>query len=183
MILLLIIFVSYPSIMKGFSIVVSLNPATQGIGRGNQLPWRIKEDMAFFKRITTTAPSAHINAVIMGRKTWESLPASFRPLPGRKNVILSRDVEIREKLAIPSTVHTASTLAEALSILNTPSVDENEPKINDIFVIGGESIYREALQSEHCEKVYVTEVYGDFPELDTFFPVVPASQYKLTHRS
>lgn len=168
--------------MKGFSIVVSLNPATYGIGRGNQLPWRIKEDMAFFKSLTTNAPDTSINAVIMGRKTWESLPSNFRPLPGRKNIVLSRDANIKDRLSLPANVLTATSLVDAIGLLNI-SPTASDQKINDIFIIGGESIYREALNSDLCRKVYVTEVYGDYPDLDTFFPVISAAQYQLTQRS
>ena len=62
-----------------------------GIGSGGQLPWRLPGDMAAFKRITTTTMTpGRENAVVMGRKTWESIPARFRPLPGRVNIVLSR---------------------------------------------------------------------------------------------
>ena len=67
-----------------------------GIGLAGQLPWRLPGDMAAFKRITTTtaataARSGTTNAVVMGRKTWDSIPAKFRPLPGRTNVVLTRN--------------------------------------------------------------------------------------------
>ena len=63
-----------------------------GIGKEGKLPWKLSGDMAFFKRVTLdteNTPDVR-NAVIMGRKTWESIPNSFRPLPGRLNVVLSR---------------------------------------------------------------------------------------------
>ena len=104
--------------MKRVSIVVAATPAG-GIGKDGKLPWRLKGDMAFFKRITTACAAAAAavdspdaaasaaegaeivkgdapcrrNAVIMGRKTWESIPAKFRPLPQRLNIVLSMDPE------------------------------------------------------------------------------------------
>lgn len=62
-----------------------------GIGKGGGMPWKLPGDMAYFKDLTTrTADSSKQNAVVMGRKTWESIPPKFRPLPGRVNVVLSR---------------------------------------------------------------------------------------------
>jgi dihydrofolate reductase len=67
-----------------------------GIGQSGKLPWRLKGDMAFFKQLTTTTTTAQKgkrNVVVMGRKTWESIPSNFRPLPNRVNVVLSRRPE------------------------------------------------------------------------------------------
>lgn len=61
-----------------------------GIGRGGTLPWHIPKDLAYFARVTMNAPGAQINAVIMGKKTWESIPPKVRPLKKRINVVLSR---------------------------------------------------------------------------------------------
>ena len=77
---------------KPVSIVVACTKEG-GIGKGGQLPWKLPGDMAYFKRVTTDtegAPPDVRNAVIMGRKTWESIPQKFRPLPGRLNVVLTR---------------------------------------------------------------------------------------------
>jgi dihydrofolate reductase/thymidylate synthase len=77
--------------------VIVAATASGGIGRGGTLPWRIPADMAFFKATTlaTSAPGKQ-NAVIMGRKTWASIPAKFRPLPGRLNVVLSTSADVKE---------------------------------------------------------------------------------------
>lgn len=79
--------------MRRFSVIVAAAP-NRGIGRGGELPWRLPGDMAFFKKTTTAASSDALrNAVIMGRKTWDSIPAKFRPLGARLNVIVTRQGE------------------------------------------------------------------------------------------
>lgn len=124
------------------------------IGTGGELPWRLKDDMAFFKRTTTGAP------VIMGRKTWESLPV--RPLPGRENIVLTRDWDYdapgaRVYSSFPAAVNAGRAIAAR------DSRDE-------VFVIGGAEIYAAALTL--ADRIYLTEVdveaEGDvfFPELD-----------------
>ena len=177
-------FCSYPGSaskkMKSFSIVVAATASNFGIGRKGDLPWRIAEDMAFFKKITSTAPEQKVNAVIMGRKTYESIPAKFRPLSDRINVLLSKDVNIRETLSLPESVLVASTFEEALTRL---SGVEYSNILQHIFVIGGGTVYKEALESQHCNKVYLTEVYADIPDLDTFFPFIPAHKFRLVGRS
>ena len=66
---------------------------TNGIGQKSRLPWRLSKEMAYFKRITCNAPEGRINAVLMGRKTWESIPAKFKPLPNRVNIVISRNTD------------------------------------------------------------------------------------------
>ena len=62
---------------------------SNGIGQGGQLPWRLAKEMAYFKRVTTSAPEGSMNAVVMGRNTWESIPQKFRPLNKRLNIVVS----------------------------------------------------------------------------------------------
>lgn len=64
---------------------------TNGIGKNSRLPWRLPNEMAYFARVTSDAPEDHVNAVIMGRNTWESIPSKFKPLKGRANVVISRN--------------------------------------------------------------------------------------------
>ena len=81
--------------------------------------------MAFFKRVTTLCDeTGKQNAVIMGRKTYESIPTKFRPLDNRVNVVISRNPSIREELAIPDNVHVASSLPEALELLENEGIQE-----------------------------------------------------------
>ncbi len=62
-----------------------------GIGQSGRLPWRLPQEMAYFARVTTTAPEGTVNAVVMGRNTWESIPTKFKPLQKRLNVVVSRN--------------------------------------------------------------------------------------------
>jgi dihydrofolate reductase len=76
--------------------IVAATATTRGIGRGGALPWRLPGDMAYFKKATIgTTAAGRQNAVIMGRVTWESIPAKFRPLPDRLNVIITRQGEAK----------------------------------------------------------------------------------------
>ena len=98
--------------MRSFAIVVALDDK-QGIGKANALPWRLARDMQRFKDVTIPAPAGRQNAVVMGRKTWDSLPPKYRPLPGRLNVVLTSNPD----LALPSGVLRAGSLDHALTLL------------------------------------------------------------------
>lgn len=167
---------------KMFSIIVAATSSSRGIGKNGDLPWKIAEDMKFFKDVTSKISStSKRNAVIMGRKTWESIPPKFRPLNGRLNVVLTRNKEsVREALALPDCVLTAGSLAEAMDILNGP---EHSNGIDEIFIIGGGTVYDEAVASPLCKRIYLTEVDMDVEGLDTFFPLISASKFALVSRS
>ncbi len=129
------------------------------IGRDNTLLWHLPEDMARFKAVTAGKP------VVMGRKTWESLPEKFRPLPGRRNLVVSRSV--RE---LPG--------AEVF-----PSIDEALAACADqpeVCVIGGSDIY--ALALPHADKLALTEVDVVFPDADRHFPDWPRGQFAEANR-
>ncbi|MFT5170465.1 MAG: dihydrofolate reductase/thymidylate synthase, partial [Candidatus Marinamargulisbacteria bacterium] len=120
----------------GIVVAADLN---NGIGKQGKIPWRLSEDLKHFKYITTqTQFKDRQNAVIMGRLTWDSLPKSFRPLPDRLNIILTRN----EALHLPEGVLKASSLETALEGLQTASL---ATKIDQVFIIGGGEIYKEAL--------------------------------------
>ena len=118
------------------------------IGRDGQMPWHIPEDMAHFRAVTTGA------TVVMGRRTWESLPPKFRPLPGRRNVVLSRQPSYDAPGA-----ETVMTLADALAIAG------------DIWVIGGGAVYVEALP--FADRLSITDVDGEYGG-DTYAPELGA---------
>lgn len=118
------------------------------IGKDNTLPWHLPEDMAHFKRTTLGHP------VIMGRKTWDSLPPKFRPLPGRLNIVVTRDTAWQAEGA-----SRANSLPEALSLC---------PADSDAWVIGGAQIYAAALPL--ADTAVVTEIAQDF-EGDAYAPV------------
>ena len=116
----------------------------------------------------------------MGRKTYEGLPPRFRPLPDRLNVVLSRNPTIRTDLTIPDSVVIMDSLESALQTLS--SLDMNQT-VDKIFVIGGGAIYAQAVPLSQCVKVYFTLVDQEFPDCDTFFPTLSATQFRMVSRS
>ena len=154
--------------MKQFSIIVAFD-SQYGIGKGGQLPWALPSDLKHFKEITSAVSSpTRKNAVIMGRKTWESLPQKFRPLPGRVNMVLSKE----RKLALPSDVLSAQSIDDALAQLSSSNIE-------NIFVIGGGQIYAQALEHPLCQKLYVTHVQGDYG-CDAFFPPISKEFFPIS---
>lgn len=150
-----------------------------GIGYQGRLPWRIKADMDFFRDKTTavTIPGRK-NAVIMGRKTWDSIPARFRPLADRENIVLSRKPEAIHTSA-PNVffVHNFKAVLNSMELRQMPAVPCIAPQtIESTFVIGGAEIYREALASPLCDELYVTRVRrADGAEIkcDVFMDDIP----------
>jgi len=170
----------------GFQIVVAAT-TRGGVGLNGALPWRLSKDMAYFKKVTTETRDAEaLNAVVMGRKTWESIPDKFRPLPGRLNIVLSRSGALAEAndenngagaATLPEGVLVRKSIEDALS-----AIASSDKKVEKTFVIGGAQIYEEALKSDKCEAVHLTEVEGEF-ECDAFIPKVDASKFKLYGQS
>ncbi|MEM1032975.1 MAG: dihydrofolate reductase [Myxococcota bacterium] len=136
-------------------IVVAADEA-RGIGRDGGLPWSLPEDMAFFRRLTTGDGD---NAVVMGRKTWASIPSRFRPLKRRRNIVMSQ----REDPDFGPGVTVASSLDAAVAAARG---------CRRCFIIGGAEIYRLALADSRCTVVHLTEVEGDF-DCDTSLPPLP----------
>ena len=119
------------------------------------------DDLLFYLKTSGKIPSVNhhrLNAVIMGRKTWESLPIRFKPLPNRINVVLSR----RASLVFPDNVLTAGNLDGALQILEKNNVPHT-------FVIGGGEVFKEAIHHGKCQRIYLTEIFSTW-ECDSFFP-------------
>ena len=132
----------------------------RAIGKDNKLLWHLPEDMRHFRETTRG------KAVIMGRKTWESLPDSFRPLPGRHNIVVSRNPAYQAPGAT-----LAASLEEALL---------KECKDEETFVIGGEELYRQAMPV--AQKLYLTEINQDF-DGDAYFPEVLTREWKEISRN
>jgi len=130
------------------------------IGKGQQLLWRLPDDMRHFRETT------HGKPVIMGRKTWESLPAAFRPLPGRRNLVVSRNLAYQAP---------GATLAGSLEAALRACADAAE-----IFVIGGAEMYRQALLL--ADRLYLTEVAAS-AEGDAFFPELAPGDWEEVSRS
>lgn len=129
-----------------------------GIGKANALPWpKLKGDMAHFKRITCEAREGMRNAVIQGRRTWESAEVQGRALPRRLNIIISRSEQ-----SLPEGVVGAHSLEEALAAARGSDIDTT-------FVIGGAQIFRDAFEHAELRYIYLTRVLARF-DCDAFLP-------------
>jgi len=129
------------------------------IGKDNVLPWHLPEDLKHFKQLTTG------QAVIMGRKTWESLPERFRPLPGRLNIVVTRNPAYRAEGAT-----VVSSLAEAEKVGAGRTA---------LFVIGGAELYAHALPQ--AQRMELTEIDADIPG-DAHFPAYDRAQWREVAR-
>lgn len=132
-----------------------------GIGKDNALPWpKLKGDMAHFRRVTSTAAEGKLNAIIMGRKTWQSAEMGGKPLPKRLNVVVTR-----QGIAVPEGVVVAGSLDAALMAARGDNIE-------NVFVVGGAEIIRHALGHPDLRWIYLTRVEGRFgcdvaiPDLD-----------------
>lgn len=152
--------------MEGFSIIAAVDER-MGIGRGNALPWRFRSDMEYFKEITGKqyVPGA-VNVVIMGRRTWESLPEKFRPLPGRINAVVTSVLGH----SFPKGVHLFSSFDAAVAFF----LRSSDKAWGEVFVIGGAAVYAQAIKHPFCKKIYLTHIEGDY-SCDVFFPAIPES--------
>lgn len=153
-----------------FEIVVAFC-SNGGIGKDNNIPWSIKDDLLHFKTITSTCPPCKRNAVIMGRNTWDSLPK--RPLTGRLNIVVSTSYTDNPPMY--------PNVAFVKSLKNALDIVKQHENIAYTFVIGGSRLYLEALCHPDCNKVHVTHVLEDF-NCDTFFPVTELhNHFKLNN--
>ncbi|EDO17156.1 hypothetical protein Kpol_1072p26 [Vanderwaltozyma polyspora DSM 70294] len=134
------------------SIVACLLPEF-GIGLQGTLPWRLAKEMKFFRQVTSsTFDSGKQNAVIMGRKTWESIPAKFRPLPNRTNVVISRSFTADLVLSDDNSYLKCNSLYDSIEKLNSSYKD----KIERVYIIGGGEIYKESLNL--CDYWLITKI-------------------------
>ncbi|CAK9857715.1 unnamed protein product [Sphagnum jensenii] len=161
---------------RSFQIVVAAT-RERGIGKDGQLPWKLPTDMNFFKTVTSLTTSAtKKNAVVMGRRTWESIPDKFRPLRGRLNVVLTRSS--RKSLGISpqhENVLVSDSFDSALALLAAPPLSS---EVESVFVIGGGQVYSEAMNSPLCDAIHVTEIDSSF-QCDTFMPAVDTNLFRV----
>lgn len=151
-----------------FDVVVAAD-LEWGIGKSNGLPWpKLKGDLAHFKRVTSAAPEGKRNAVVMGRKTWESTEVAGRPLPRRLNIVISRAA-----LTVPEGVLAARSLDEALAAAAA------DLSVETTFVVGGAQIFREAFHHAALRYAYLTRVEGQF-HCDTHIPDLDALGLRAT---
>lgn len=169
------------------TMIVATTPSL-GIGKNGNLPWPpLKNEMAYFARVTKRAPSSHPtakNAVIMGRKTWESIPLKFRPLKDRINVVITRNpdfdvgVETGPNLSGgQDEVLLASNLQNAIELLEernrsseTAAADPSRTPLGKAFIIGGSTIYKSALDFPQTDRILLTKINNEF-DCDAVFPV------------
>ena len=130
--------------------------ANGGIGKNNSLPWHVSADLINFKKLTLH------HTIIMGRKTWDSLPK--KPLPNRRNIVLTS-----KKI---SDVETYRSIDSCLSSLKASN-------INDVFVIGGQMIYDGFF--EYANILHITFIDKSVSDIDTFFPI-PIDKIRKTHQ-
>ncbi|MBF0531847.1 MAG: dihydrofolate reductase [Candidatus Omnitrophica bacterium] len=155
-----------------FSMIAAVD-ANLGIGREGKLPWSIAPDMRHFKELTLAAPPGKKNVVVMGRKTWESLPEKFRPLPGRWNAVISS----QRDFGLPQEVLLSPDFRSVFSSLEKLWGDT----VGEIFIIGGAAVFKEGLNDAGCERLYLTRILKDFC-CDVFFPAFEPG-FALTQES
>jgi len=147
--------------------ILTLGPVARGrngvIGAGGDLPWRLKSDMALFKALTLGKP------VIMGRKTWDSLPV--KPLPKRTNIVLSRDGSFEPKKAI-----VCEEFGEAVQIAREQAEEDG---VDEFCVIGGAALF--ALALPKARRIYLTEVDAE-PEGDVVLPLIDETNWREVRR-
>ena len=130
------------------------------IGKDGQMPWHLPEDLAHFKRVTLGQP------VIMGRKTWDSLPPKFRPLPGRLNIVITRQTDWQAEGTLR-----AHSIEEAMRLCGD---------VPDAWVMGGAEIYRQA--EPLASTAVVTEIDADF-DGDAFAPTLSPKWREVQRKS
>lgn len=147
--------------MQNFSIILAVDEKNW-LWKNNDLAWKLKADMKYFREITTqTQQENKQNAVIMWRKTWESIPEKFRPLPWRQNFVLTRDKNYSDNWCV-----VWNNLDEILEEIS------NNTEIENIFIIWGSQIYNQVLEDERLENIYLTRLEWDF-WCDVFLDPIP----------
>ncbi|XP_031832351.1 dihydrofolate reductase [Nomia melanderi] len=136
-----------------------------GIGVNGSLPWKLKSEMAFFTHMTSkTTDRCKKNVVLMGRRTWECIPTKYRPLQNRVNMVLTSQF-----LNVGDSAILCKSIPHAIEIISQPPLKD---QIESIWVIGGSSVYKAAMESPYFHRLYLTRVRKHF-ECDTFFPTIP----------
>lgn len=152
-----------------FNIIVGMC-INGGIGINGKLPWHFKKDMNFFQKITTGVGD-NKNAVIMGRKTWDSIPFNYKPLKNRDNIILTR-IQDNKKYPRPQIKDEIKD-----NMYFFPDIENvynfcNKKNYQDVWFIGGEEIYKNLIPviNSKIHNIYITMIHKDY-NCDTFFPI------------
>ncbi|KAM9360559.1 dihydrofolate reductase isoform 1-T2 [Symphorus nematophorus] len=145
-----------------------------GIGNKGNLPWhpvRLSNEFKHFRAMTATpSVKGKQNVVIMGRKTWFSIPEKNRPLNNRINIVLSRELKVPPAGAH----HLAADFHSALRLVDTELAEQAD----QVWVIGGSSLYKELMESPGTRRLFVTRILKQF-ESDTFLPEINPDKYHL----
>ncbi|QHN71015.1 Dihydrofolate reductase domain protein [Mollivirus kamchatka] len=167
-----------------YTVIAAVSAKDNAIGHSGTLPWCLPEDMRRFSTTTVGVDTLFApNIVIMGRLTYESLPAKVRPLPNRTNVVITRSRAKRGQY--PDEVILAKSLDDAL--VKAKAITDAK---GEVFVIGGGRVYADALRDHRCVRLLITWV--DLPEevnaatapmkrgpADTFFPMIDAQRFRM----
>ncbi len=148
--------------MLSLIVAVAQNNA---IGRNNELLWHISEDLKYFKNTTTGHP------VIMGRKTYESIG---RPLPGRRNIVLTRGTIETPQIKNPQTTsfEVVNTLEQVYQIASAEG---------EFFIMGGGMLYNQCF--DKADKLYITHIYAQVDDADTFFPQIDPKVWEIERQT
>jgi len=145
------------------NIIVAFSNKNFGIGYQGKIPWNIPEDLANFKKITNNS------VIIMGRKTWESIPINNRPLKGRFNVVISSDPELYNN-------EYNNTVFLKFDEIDDFCCQQSCTNYQNIFIIGGESLYKKFIGI--ADNIYTTQINKNY-ECDTFFPIENFNKYEI----
>ncbi|CZT24326.1 related to DFR1-dihydrofolate reductase [Ramularia collo-cygni] len=168
--------------------LIAAATAKNGIGKSGGLPWpMLKKDMAYFARVTKRVPpftksasndeseedlkkqASRRNVVIMGRKTWDSIPQKFRPLKDRTHIVISSQDRSKLDPLPPDDVVVAADISSGLQSLQDLIQAGKAPPVGRAFVIGGSSIYKAALELRQTNSILLTRISKEY-DCDTFFP-------------
>ena len=140
------------------SIIVAV-AENNAIGKNNDLLWHLPADMKHFKQLTTG------HHILTGRKNYESIPEKFRPLPNRTNIVITRNTSL-----ILKDCFVFGSIKEGIELARNNGEEE-------LFIIGGGEIYKQSLEQNLVDKIYLTRVHASF-DADTFFPELAETQWK-----
>ncbi|KAI3910237.1 hypothetical protein MKW92_001192 [Papaver armeniacum] len=165
---------------RTYEVVVAAT-RTLGISKDGNLPWNLPTDAKFYDDVTTaTTDPSKMNAVIMGRKSWETIPVKDRPQFGRLNVVLTtRSKSFDTGISTAENVIICGSLVSALELLATSPYCLS---IEKVFVIGGGEILKDELNAPSCDAIHITEIDADI-ECDVFIPPVDLSQFQPWYSS
>ncbi|EPY52139.1 dihydrofolate reductase Dfr1 [Schizosaccharomyces cryophilus OY26] len=168
---------------RDLTLIVAVSSPSMGIGKKNNMPWHIKEEMGYFANVTTSTngielaegKSKIMNVVLMGRSCYDSIPKKNRPLKERINVVITRtenyNFGLTKKDKVPEHLYAADSIDAALDTL-AEKYDNTDIQIGKVFVIGGSFLYGSALYHRLTKNIIFTRIYHEY-QCDSFFPFEP----------